>query len=315
MKGNLKRTMGLVRLKLKKHSPEILVGIGAIGSVGAVVVACKATTHLEETLDICKARKNELEEFPAETPDEIKAYRKENFKVTVQNTWDIVKLYAPAAGLELLSLSVIFAANDIQRKRNASLAAAYATLDSMFKSYRKNVIEAYGEDIDKDMRYGVKHEKVEVVESDPETGKDKKVKKQVDFVDPNDPSYISDYARFYDSSVTGWDECAEYNMMKLKSCQQYANNLLQSRGYLFLNEVYKMIGLPESIAGQSVGWILDPNNDNGDGYVDFGIYKFTRANQRFVNGLEPVILLDFNVDGDLLNNEKLNKLLNKKISR
>lgn len=312
--SNFKRSISLFGLKIKKHSPEILVVAGAAGSVGAMVMACRATTKLDETLDICKARKNEVMEFEPLNEDEEKQQKKELCKVTVKNVWDITKLYAPAVITEVASLSIIFASNGIQRKRNASLAAAYTTLDSMFKAYRKNVVETYGEDVDHDMRYGVNHEKIEVVEVDPETGKEKKVKKTIDVV--GDVNEYSEYARFFDETCPTWDPCAEYNLATLKANQTYANNLLRAKGYLFLNDVYKIIGIPCSIAGQSVGWVYDPDNDAGDNYISFGIFEDKyKANRRFVNGLEPVILLDFNVDGDLLSNPKLNKLLNKKIGK
>lgn len=307
----LKRSMKIVGLKIKKHSPEILVVAGAAGSVGAMVMACKATTELNDVLDDCKSRKNELDEFKEDLGE--KEYKKELCKITLMNAWDVTKLYAPSVILEAASLSVIFASNGIQRKRNASLTAAYATLDSMFKAYRKNVIDTYGEDIDHDMRFGVKHEKMEFVETDPETGKEKKVKKPVEVVNVN-PNEYSDYARFYDQSCYAWDKNPEYNMATLKANQSYANNLLKANGYLFLNDVYKIIGIKPSKAGQSVGWVYDEENDIGDGYIDFGLYdKKSNANRRFVNGLEPVILLDFNVDGDILNDPKLSKLLDKKI--
>jgi hypothetical protein len=45
-----------------------------------------------------------------------------------------------------------------------------------------------------------------------------------------------------------------------------------------------------------VGWI---DGGDGDGYVDFGIYDIAAVNNRreFINGYEPSIILDFNVDG------------------
>ena len=81
-------------------------------------------------------------------------------------------------------------------------------------------------------------------------------------------------------------------------CETFANDLLKARGRLFLNEVYRMLGIDETKAGQVVGWVYNPDNPTGDNFVDFGIYNMQRERVRaFVNGYEPNILLDFNVDG------------------
>lgn len=305
----------ICNFKFKKHGPTILLMAGAAGTITGTILACKETTKLGNTLDNCKERKEEIKENKENYSNESE-YRKDLAIVTIKNAYDIAKLYAPAAIIEGLSLGMIFASNFKLQKRNASLAAAYATLDSIYKKYRKNVVDTFGEDVDRDMRFGIKHEKIEEEITD-ENGKTKKIKKEVSVIDydPEDPNYISEYARFYDSSVAGWDKNPELNMMQLKSYQNYANDLLDSQGFLFLNDVYDMIGFDPSIAGQSVGWIKDKNNPYGDGYIDFGIFEARNANRRFVNGLEPVILLDFNIDGDLLKNPKLNALLEKKIKR
>lgn len=109
----------------------------------------------------------------------------------------------------------------------------------------------------------------------------------------------SQYARIFDETCSGWTKDAEFNRMFLLQVQHYANEKLKARGYLFLNDVYEMLGIPKSKAGQIVGWIYSEDNKNGDNYVDFGIYK-TDRNARFVNGYEKSVLLDFNVDGAII---------------
>ena len=186
------------------------------------------------------------------------------------------------------------------RKRNASLAAAYATLDSIFNKYRNNIKEAFGEEVDRRARYGIKQEVVEEVEVD-ENGKEKVVKKTVEVVD--DLGY-SEYARFFDETCEAFSkDDPEYNKHFITCVNSWANTILETRGYLFLNEVYERLGLNKSLAGQTVGWIYDKERP---GKVDFGVYSGkTLAARRFINGYEPVILLDFNVDGDIMANDKL----------
>ena len=62
-----------------------------------------------------------------------------------------------------------------------------------------------------------------------------------------------------------------------------------------------MLDIPRTKAGQIVGWVYDPEHPVGDNFVDFRIYETNKeSNRRFVNGYEPTILLDFNVDGNIL---------------
>lgn len=109
---------------------------------------------------------------------------------------------------------------------------------------------------------------------------------------------FSDYARFFDDECTGWTKDPKYNLMYLKTQQTYCNELLRSKGHLFLNKVYEILGMPETKTGQIVGWIYDENDPNLDNYVDFGLSEERCEN--FVNGYENTVLLDFNVDGNIL---------------
>ncbi len=220
--------------------------------------------------------------------------------VYVQTGIRFAKLYAPSVILGTLSLTSILASTNILRKRNIALAAAYATVDRGFKEYRNRVIERFGEEIDRELKYNIKAKEIEEKITD-ENGKEKTVKKTVMVAD--DPNQYSDYARFFDDGCTGWEKDSEYNLMFLRSEQNYANDRLKARGYLFLNEVYERLGIKPTKAGQAVGWIYDPDNPKhkGDNYVDFGIYEIDRERSRaFVNGYERTILLDFNVDGPIL---------------
>lgn len=305
MKNNLltsiKRTTKIAGLKIKKYSPQIMVVAGCIGAVGAAVLACKETLRLEETLDECKNELGAVKALDGKVSEN--EYKKELTAQTVKNAVIIGKLYAPSVALGVTSVGLILGANGVMQKRNASLAAAYATVNGMYKRYRKNVVDTFGAEVDQDMRFGVKREKIQTEVTD-EKGKTKKVDKVIDVVD--DPNLYGDYARFFDSSCIEWSDNPEYNMMFLKSVQSHCNNLLIANGYLFLNDVYKALGMQPSVAGQSVGWIYDENNPVGDNYVDFGLFdKTNAATRRFVNNMENVVLLDFNVDGDILNSPML----------
>lgn len=275
--NKISRVAGRTGLITKKYTPEMLVVVGVTGVAVATVMACKATLKVEEKLedidrDIQEARKQVEEENASE---------KEVTKAKIRGGVKLAKLYLPAVGLMTVSVGCIIGSHHILRKRNLALMAAYKALDTDFTNYRKRVIEDYGEEVDNELKTGIKQEK--------EEGSDESVSTMYD------PNGISQYARFFDESSDRWSKTPEYNMIFLKAQQNYANDLLHARGHVFLNEVYDMLGLERSQAGAVTGWIL---NKEGDNFVDFGIYNIKKtANRDFVNGFESRILLDFNVDG------------------
>ena len=308
----LRKSFKKAQLTVKKHSPEILMVAGVIGTVAGAVMACKETLELEDVLDECKQEKMELEEQYAMCEEYSEdALKKDKVKLTIKQAAKIVKLYAPSVIMEATSIGVIFASNDIMRKRNASMAAAYATLNSMYKRYRQNVIESYGEEVDKDMRFGVKHEKVTEIDED-----GNKVKIDARIVDlDNTALAISDYSRFFQAGCKGFDASSgRYNLLYLKGIQAMFNNKLIADGYVMLNDVYRELGFDTIPEGWSIGWVYDEENPIGDNYIDFGLYEARNKNQRAVNDWEPVILMDFNVDGNLYEDPKLYSLLKKKMN-
>lgn len=308
----LRKSFKKAQLTVRKHSPEILMVAGVIGTVAGAVMACKETLELEDVLDECKQEKMELEEQYATCEEYSEdALKKDQVKLTLKQAAKIVKLYAPSVIMEVTSIGVIFASNDIMRKRNASMAAAYATLNSMYKRYRQNVIESYGEEVDKDMRFGVKHEKVTEIDED-----GNKVKIDARIVDlDNTALAISDYSRFFQAGCKGFDASSgRYNLLYLKGIQAMFNNKLIADGYVMLNDVYRELGFDTIPEGWSIGWVYDEENPIGDNYIDFGLYEARNKNQRAVNDWEPVILMDFNVDGNLYEDPKLYSLLKKKMN-
>ena len=302
MKEKLMKTYKKVELKAIKHSPEILAGVGVVGVVGSLVLACKATTKLSDILEDSKEQLDKIKEVAADPAYEEKYSQDDAKKDTtityVQTAMKITKLYAPSVILCASSLGCLLASNNILKKRNAALSAAYMTVDKSFKEYRKRVADRFGEEVEKEIRYNIKAEEITKVDED-----GNEVTETVKIMDgTDDPNSYSDYARFFDESCAAWQNDAEYNLTFLKAQQQYANDLLKARGRLFLNEVYRMLGIDETKAGQVVGWVYNPDNPTGDNFVDFGIYNMQRERVRaFVNGYEPNILLDFNVDGVIWN--------------
>ena len=293
------RTFCKAGLKLKKHSPEILVVGGVVGLVTSGVMACKATTKLSTILNDSKEQ-IELFDKVAANPEmvneeyTVEDAEKDKKIVKVQTAVKVAKLYAPAVAVGAVSIGAIFASNNIMRKRNVALGAAYATVDQAFKDYRNRVVDRFGEELDKELRYNLKTKEVKETVED-ENGKKKTVKKNIKYMDSPMPS---EFAVIYDDGCAGWTKDPEDNKFFLIQQQRYANERLKRRGYLSLNEVYELLGFPSTKAGQVVGWLYNCKDPNykGDDFVDFGLYNVDyEPNRDFVNGYERNIILDFNV--------------------
>ena len=298
---HLTRTLNRTGLKIKKHSPEILLATGTVGIVASTVMACKATLKVEEIVDEAKEKIDTIHQVSAD-PAMTEKYSEEDGKkdlaiVYTQTAVKFIKLYGPSVTIGVASLACMIGSNHILNKRNAALAAAYAAVDKSFKEYRGRVIERFGKQMDRELRYNIKAQEIEETTVDA-NGKETVTKKTVDVMDPN--SY-SQYAIVFDDSNEGWDPDPERSKYFLIQQQNWANERLKSRGHLFLNEVYDMLGAKRTKAGAQVGWVYDEKNCEGDNFVDFGIFDTNSPNARdFVNGIEKVIVLDFNVDGYIL---------------
>ena len=308
----LNNSFGKVGFKLQKHSPEILLVLGVAGTVVSTVMACKATLKVEEIVNDTKEKMNVIHESKEKgcTPMGMdyfeKDAQKDTFVVYAKAGANLVKLFTPAMALGSLSITSIFASHNILKKRSVAIAAAYAAVDKSFKDYRSRLIKKYGQEVDKELHYNLKTEKTTETVIDEETGEKKKVKKTSFVVNPSD---VSGYARFFEKYTVNekgenivnpnWSNNNEYNLLFIKAQESYANDLLIHKKRLFLNEVYEMLGLPPTKAGQIVGWVYDSDNPIGDNYVDFGLYSDNLSYSDYVNGFDPAILLDFNVDGNI----------------
>lgn len=275
IKNSVTRALSRQTLKIKKNSPHILFVSGVGGIIVSTVLACRATLKLEKTLDYIQA------DIPMLDGPEGDQYDKKDVALAyTKGSFEIVKLYGPAVVVGSVSILALTGSHLQLTRRNTALTVAYTGLHQAYSEYRQRVRDHVGEDQERDLYFGVKTEEVEG-----DNGKMKKIK----VVDPNG---ISVYARFFDEGSPNWQRDPEINRLFVQCQQNYANDLLQARGHVFLNEVYDMLGIDRSKAGQVVGWVI---SDDGDNYIDFGL--FDCASSRFINGWERSVLLDFNVDG------------------
>ena len=303
--ASVSRSLYKVGFKLKKHSPEILIVTGVIGIVTSTVMACKATTKVNDIVDETKDMVDKIhdavdnkkhtsdgEEYTQEVAN------KDLTIVYAQTGLKFVKLYGPAVAIGIASIGCIVGSNHILRKRNIALAAALTAMETSFKEYRGRLIDRFGKDLDRELRFGIKAKEVEEKVVD-EKGKETTVTKTVEVVDPN--AIHSIYSVVFCEGNSGWTRNAELNKVFLIQQQNYANDKLKLNGVLTLNEVYDMIGAPRTAYGQIAGWVYTDDSSIGDNFVDFGIFDVNNEKAcDFVNGYEKSIILDFNCIGNIL---------------
>lgn len=290
---------GKAEFTIKKNSPEILLGAGIVGFVGTIVLACRATCRADEVLEFHRRKIkdiNDAKEIADADPEgemsyDAEIYRQDKAIRYLKTTGNLAKLYAPTIAVGTLSLACILTSRNIMQKRYLGVVAAYNGLSAAFEEYRKRVRDEYGEGLDKHFRYGTTYEELPVYD---ENGKKTKEKEQIEktetgMVIPNDDS-----CRFFDSSNPNWDKNPTFSMMWLRGQQNILNDILHTRGHVFLNEVYDALGFEHTPQGAVLGWI----DGEGDNCIDFGLYDSNKENvRRFVNGVDNVIMLEFNHDG------------------
>ena len=283
--------VGLQLLLAKKHSPAIMFGAGIAAGIGCVITACNATLKLENVVTEAEKKRAQVRELQHVDYSE-RDRKKDHLYLNIQTTVKVCKLYAPTIGLGVLSVGLLTGSHITLTRRNAGLTAAYAAVTRAFDNYRDKVREEIGEERERELRYNV--ERYEQRTDDPKKGTvDVKEMRAIRGDGPHSP-----YARLWDDTTTReWKPQPEYNIAYIKCQQEFANQRLQAKGYVILNDVYDALGLERTKEGCVVGWLK--NNPDGDGHIDFGFFDDEHMEQHidFMTGRERGIWLDFNVDG------------------
>lgn len=307
-----------VKFGAKKYAPELLLGTGIIGVVGSTVLACKATLKVEEVLDEYETQKDKIEwgkerhedgeiNYPAEVA------KRDSQVLKVQTSMEFVKLYGPSVTLMGVSIGCILASYRIMNKRNVALMAAYKVMEEAFTTYRQRVINEMGEEKDAHFMYGTDTVYEEITEID-ENGKKKKVQKSKEELIPG--AKLSGFARMFEAEMpdqiggwvgsTAWSSIHDYNVSFLNAKEQYFNDKLVAKGVVTVNEVYEELGFAPTEAGMICGWKYKAAN--GDGYISF---RPRGIDGNWIMGKDgDAIVLDFNIDGVIFDQDNARKELN-----
>lgn len=304
VKTGMKR-MGLI---VYKHMPQILFGAGVLTGAGALIETARGTTKVDDIFSRKETRLAKIDALMINDTYTEEDRQKDILKTKAIMCVDLAKAYAPATILYAASVTCFLGGHHILAQRYAATAAALTATTKAFNGYRGNVKDELGDEADWRFLHGIKAEELDKVAITDEKGETKEitvVKRSDIGKNPNDYSM---YAKVFKKGNDYWQGESSYNMWFLKKVQNQMNDKLLARrnhehgGYLFLNEVYEALGFSSTKAGAVVGWYIPKegaeDDNNGDYYVDFGIFS-KNGSVRFINDEEDSIILDFNVRGSI----------------
>lgn len=298
------------KVRAVEAAPTIGVGLGVAGIAGTAVLASRSTLRVGEVLEkhdetiqnldklygFHKLSIEDPERFEIECPNEEvreycinldkDQYARLHFGAWVNTSARFVKLYAPAIAMGVASAALIVASHRTMNNRLNAATAAYTVLHQTFEAYRKKARETFGENEVAEMEaknfFGapdqdgrLNNENLPMVEK----------QSAYRVFDDRNPRFVSD-------DMT--------NRQFLSTQQNYFNDLLTSRGYVFLNDVYAALGFQTTPEGQLLGWVKDKPEHwaSHNGYVDFGIFDTEDLTERLATDtLSGDIRLRFNIDG------------------
>ena len=217
-KPNLAAIAKSVRTAMKKHSPEILTGIGIAGMITTTVMAVRATP---KALLLIEEKKDELG-TDALTPIE-----------TVKAGWPC---YIPAAIVGSFSVACLVGASSTNMRRNAALATAYTLSESTLKEYQEKVVEAVGEKKEQSIRDSVAKDKIA---KNP-------VREVIITEKGNTICFDAISGRYFKSDID-----------KIKRAEAELCRRMRDEMYVTLNEFYDEIGLDHTKLGDELGWNID----------------------------------------------------------
>jgi len=308
--------IGKCKMIWAKHGPMIKFVTGNVGLVGAGVAGCVATAKAMRILDSAKDTIAAIKDIGPEcsyhmedpkTGELVECTQTEAIAMVRKETAvKLFKLYIIPVGVGASAVIIETSGFKDMLVRNAALSASLTAYKKALDTYKERA-----------QRYLTPEEQLSVKYGDDVIGEIK----EDEAIEQILPNTYSPLAIVFDETCIGWTGNIAQDLWFIRTREREANEIFNQQGFFFLNDAYKMLGVPmkpkvidssnnkmpdRRDIGQVLGW--DKNNPNGDGYISFGIDEHmdnpeTRA---FVNGRYKYIVLDFNVDGYILDSLKLN---------
>ena len=284
---------------LREVRPEIMLGVGAIGVLVGTIMACKKTKEAEPIIDNAKERKEELDYIRNNAQAEEKPGFKEYVRVYARAGYELVKVYWRSALVWVGGIVCIFGSHGEMRSRNAKLITETVGLSRLIATYRAAVREKLGEEVEKELFFGVEEADIEYEETDPATGEVKKTKTKGKVFKNSQSGSM--YARNFTPRTSDEFDVRSYADFFLDARIVELNKKLKMVPFITLNEVYDALGFKpgegKCADGMTVGWVWNPKIDRGDREIRVErlegweeVYDPITGRTKF----EPCLRLDFN---------------------
>lgn len=280
---NFKAQINKIKTKTNYQTPNILFYLGLVGMVGTVATGIQgaykfgfAATDYENGMRVI----NEEAEAGRLSEKQVKEMKRDQYKETAI---EAVKCFGPTLVLGIATVGCLTKSHNMLNNRIAGLSAAYGTLQTQFMNYRERVREEVGADKEDELYCDPQKETVKVKDKD---GNVKDLEVEID--DAGGYKFLFD-----EVTSNNWSSDPGYNRIFLQAQENYANDLLASRGHVFLNDIFDGLGMQRTAAGSVVGWIAEEG-----AHVDFGMRNpGYEPNDLFWADEESSIRLNFNVQG------------------
>lgn len=232
------------------NSPSILTALGVTGTLTTAYLTGKASFKSADVInkEQFKINLHELHRHDL------------TFKEKVRLVWTY---YIPPTVAGAGTVAAVICANRISSKRAAAMAAAYSISEKAYAEYKEKVVE----------KLGAKKE---------QTARDEIAQQRVD-ANPVGKNEVI---------ITGGGEVLCYDlytgryffsdMESLRRAENEVNLYVLHNDYATLNDFYRYIGLPNTKAGEEVGWTTDMTLEI--------IYSTTMSENN-----KPCISIDFKV--------------------
>ena len=296
MNPKIGRNVGRFGMTIKKNLPTITTVGSAAAAIGATVLSARAAYKSVPTIE---RHKKAIEQLHANKDkfETVKEYNKETMLVYKDTAIDLAKDYWPAGVALGLTLAGIFTTNSVHKKRYLTMAGMYTALSAAYEEYRKRVSNKYGVEEERDLYLGIQREEIVTVETD-KKGKEKtkvtKVVKAGSVTDPTFSTWLID-----DNCKLWYHGRPEMTYYVLVETQNDLTQMLRTRGYVFLNEVFRALQLPEVPEGQIIGWVYDETKSESDNCIDFGLREGSENYELFMNGKNDYVYINLNHDGTI----------------
>lgn len=214
------------KLFVSRNGSTILTCMGGVGLVATAVLTATATPKAMTRVE--NAREEKGEEL-----------------TKVETVIAAAPAYIPPVLTGLATLACMFGANTLNKRQQASLASAYALLDTSYKEFKKKVEEVHGEGAVQKVQAEIAKDKYEESDIQPEDGM---------------KLFYDEFSGRYFESTMEKVQQAEYNI----------NRDLNMQCYALLNDFYEYLGLIPIEGGDDLGWSADMNAEYyWQSWIDF----------------------------------------------